>query len=104
MIFASGIVTFLIEPKPKIRINRKLITLKVIKDYYPEDDLTKLKKIACRFTVILPNSFECRSLEDYTGKIKPFIEKETHNIVSSVEISHLNYLSSQEMDSITGKR
>lgn len=104
MIFASGIVSFLTEPKPKTRINRKFITLKVIKNYYPEDSINKARKIACRFTVILPKSYECRSLEDYTGKIKPFIEKETHNIVTSLEISHLNYLSTQAMDSITGKK
>lgn len=85
-------------------MKRKHITLNVIKGYYSEDSLNSTRKVACKFTAILPKSYDCRSLEDYTGRIKPFIQKETNNIITSVEISHLNYLSSQAMDSLTGKR
>ena len=104
MIYASGIVSFLLMPKPKIKMKRKYITLEVIEGYYSEINGDSTRKVACKFTAIIPKSFECRSLEDYTGRIKPFIEKETRNVILSVEVSHLNYLSSRAMDSITRKR
>ena len=104
LIYASGIVSFLLQPKPIIKMKRKYITLEVIKGYYSEDNGDSTRKVACKFTAILPRSFDCRSLEDYTGRIKPFIQKETNNVIASVEVSHLNYLSSRAMDSIYGKR
>lgn len=104
MIYASGIVSFLLKPEPKIKMNRKYITLEVIEGYYSEVSGDSTRKVACKFTAILPRNFKCKSLEDYTGRIKPFIEKETRNVIVSVEVSHLNYLSSRAMDSMTGKR
>ena len=104
MIYASGVVSFLLMPKPIIKMKRKYITLEVIEGYYSEVNGDSTRKIACKFTAILPKNFKCRSLEDYTGSIKPFIEKETRNVIVSVEVSHLNYLSSRAMDSLTGKR
>lgn len=104
MIYASGIVSFLLKPKPIIKMRRKKLSLEVIEGYYSEDSSDSIRKVACKFTAILPRSFECKSLEDYTGKIKPYIQKETNNVIVSVEVSHLNYLSNQAMDSINGRR
>lgn len=104
MIYASGVVSFLLKPKPIIKMKRKYITLQAIEGYYSEDNGDSARKVACKFTVILPRNFDCRSLEDYTGRIKPFIEKETNNVIVLVEVSHLNYLSNRAMDSLNLKR
>lgn len=93
MIYASGVVTFLAGQKEVSKIKKfksKWITLEVKKEVHLPDASGKL---ICDFTAILPKSYECRSLEDYTGKVKPFLQQEVGSIIVSVQVSHLNYLS-----------
>ncbi len=103
MIYASGMVTFISRrktiPKGFIR-NNKTLSLKVVGQ--PEmvsEGTDSVMKIRCRFRALLPERIECRSLEDYTGKIKPFVQQSIKSIVMSVEIHHLNYTSRSHLDS-----
>ena len=107
MIYASGIVTFLSNggnSKTLKKIKRKTITLTIVEEIFSVDDNDLTSKIRCSFTAILPRSYECKSLEDYTGKIKPFLEKSVHHTVISVQVSHLNYLSYQAIESMKKRR
>lgn len=107
MIYASGVVTFLANPKEVNKFKkfkRKTITLEIIENDFPSDNNNPIRRISCRFTAFLPSSFECKSLEDYTGKIKPHLQKSIKHTIVSVHVSHLNYLSEQAMDRIKKNR
>lgn len=104
MIYASGIVAFISSrktvPKGFIRKN-KTLSLEVIgqPEMVSKEGVNLVMKVRCRFRAILPERVECRSLEDYTGTIKPFIQQSIKNVVLSVEIHHLNYTSRYRLDS-----
>lgn len=104
MIQARGVVSFLSNSTEKIgKFNRKnnKISMKVIEktELSSEDCAGSAVKITCIFSANLPRSFECKSLEDYTGKIKPFLKDTINRVIISVEIHHLNYLSVNRNDS-----
>ena len=101
MIYARGVVSFLsnnMDPLSIVKLNKKKITLEVIRKIPLGDSSGLIGKITCKFIVMLPRSYECKSLEDYTGKVKPFLQEFIKNVITSVEISHLNYSSSQAID------
>lgn len=103
MIYASGVVTMLAtneNAKVFKNFKNKTVTLKFIDEVLSTDHEDTAKKIRCEFTAILPRSYECRSLEDYTGKIKPFLQSSIKNVIVTVQISHLNYLSRQAIDAL----
>ena len=109
MIYASGVVTFWANPKEAKKFKkfkRKTMTLELIEDAYPSDSNPITGKISCKYTAFIPRSYECKSLEDYTGKIKPHLQKSIKHTIVSVQVSHLNYLSEQAMNKMkkSGKR
>jgi len=98
MIRAKGVVYILAncaEPLEKFTFKNKKVSLKVIgtTPLASEDGNGTAIKIACTYIATLPRSFECRSLEDYTGRIQPFLEKSIKRVVIGVEINYLNYMS-----------
>ena len=102
LIYASGVVSFLsksTETIGKFNLENDIISMKVVeKNELRAKDLSgSVVKITCTFRAILPRSYECKSLEDYTGKIKPFLQKSLNNIIISVEIRHLNYSSKNRL-------
>lgn len=106
MIYASGVVTILTKSGEKLPIRRlkaKMITLEVIEEIIPAEHNEWTGKVIGKFTAILPRSFECRSLEDYTGKVKPFLQQSIGSLIVSVQVSHLNYLSEQAIQRIRKK-
>lgn len=102
MIYASGYVTFLMSPTERVqkRWNRKYFTLKWMGTEQTDQGL----KVKYVYKAFLPRSYECRFLEDYTGKIKPFIEQHTSKRVVSLQVTHLNYVSEQTMDQMKRRK
>lgn len=101
MIYASGVVSFLTDGKKspgKFDFKNDVILLEVIGKNSGDCDGSAIKVI-CKFNALIPRSFECKSLEDYTGKIKPFLQKFIQSTVLSVEIHHLNYSRRTTLDS-----
>lgn len=102
MIYASGVVTLLLNNKASDSIKKlksRTVSLEVIEEITPADSNGSTGKIICKYTAILPRSFECKTLEDYTGKIKPFLQKSIDNVIISVQVSHLNYASAKVINS-----
>lgn len=102
MIYTSGLVTILDKSDKPFTIQRnkrKFITLKKA-----DNTLNEEGKVSYRFTAILPRSYECYSLEDYTGKIKPFLQDAIGRVIVSVHVTHLNYLSKQAITKLYEKR
>ena len=93
MIYASGVVTFLSTNKKVTRKKYKsrTIALEFIEEIHSVDDSTS--KTICKYVALLPRSYECRYLEDYTGKVKPYLQKFIDTPIVSVQVSHLNYAS-----------
>lgn len=94
MIYVRGVVSFLSNNKDLssiVNLKSKNISLKILEGFYPDESDDSPRKVACAFTASLPRSFECKSLEDYTGKVKPFLQKSIRNVIVSVEVSDLNY-------------
>ncbi|MCZ2258126.1 hypothetical protein [Sporosarcina sp. G11-34] len=101
MIYASGVVSFLsnnTDRKSIVNRRNRTITLEFIERIPSENNGSTSEKITCKFTVLLPRSYECKTLEDYTGKIKPFLQASIKKVIVSVAISHLNYASSGATD------
>lgn len=86
--------------KPRAKFNRKTLSLEILEKEQGVDIL----KVKYAFTAFLPRSFECRFLEDYTGKIKPFIEKQISERIVSLQVTHLNYVSEQAMQEIKKRK
>lgn len=102
MIYASGVVTFLSNNKKFTRKKSRTIALEVIEVTQSVDD--SVAKTICKYVVLLPRSYECKTLEDYTGKIKPFLQKSIDTPIVSVQVSHLNYASYHAKASISKKK
>ena len=89
MIYASGVVTFLSSNKKFTRKKNKsrTIALEFIEEIHSVDN--SASKTVCKYVALLPRSYECRSLEDYTGRVKPFLQKLIDTPIVSVQVSHL---------------
>ncbi|HLR10107.1 MAG TPA: hypothetical protein VK120_01840 [Sporosarcina sp.] len=96
MIYASGYVTFLISPTQRVqkRWNRKYFTLTWMGTEQTDQGL----KIQYAYKAFLPRSYECRFLEDYTGKVKPFLEKHVKEHVVRLQVVGLEYISEQSIE------
>lgn len=91
MIYSTGFVTVITSRKANRMASFKSATLSL---EIEEEELDHSSlKIKYRYTAFLPRSYECQSLEDYTGKIKPFIQKQIPNMIISLQVTHLNYVS-----------
>ncbi|MBO0587380.1 hypothetical protein [Sporosarcina sp. E16_8] len=104
MIYVKGIVSFLSNsklPKSKIYMKNKFVSMKVIEinQRISSTDEEQSVVITCSFTVSMDEDYICKSLEDYTGKVKPFLQKYIKSLIYRVEIQNLNYLRNSEMKS-----
>lgn len=102
MIYATGYVVIIEEPNVTFRkkIKRKYYTLNFLEEERSESSL----KIKYAYTAFLPKSYECRFLEDYTGKVKPFLEKQLSKRIVRLQVTHLNYVSEEAMTKMNGKK
>lgn len=98
MIYASGYVTFLMSPTERVqkRWNRKYFTLKWMGTEQTDQGL----KVKYVYKAFLPRSYECRFLEDYTGKVKPFLEKFAKKKIVWLQVVGLDYINEQSIDTI----
>lgn len=103
MIYATGAVTIVEDAQVKLRkkITRKHLTLELVEE--AERTATSITG-RYTYTAFLPCSYECRFLEDYTGKIKPFIERKIAKRVVQLQVMHLNYVSEKAMQNMKPKK
>ncbi|MET3656762.1 MULTISPECIES: hypothetical protein [Sporosarcina] len=104
MIYVKGIVSFLSNsklPKTKTYMKNKFVSMKIIEitERYSTTEEEQSVVITCSFTVSMDEDYVCKSLEDYNGKVKPFLQKHIKSLIYRVEIHHLNYLRNSEMKS-----
>ena len=104
MIYVRGIVSFLSNsklPKSKIYMKNKFVSMKIIdsSEHFSTSEEEQSVVVTCSFTVSMDEDYLCKSLEDYNGKVKPFLQKYIKNLIYRVEIHHLNYLRNSEMKS-----
>ena len=104
MIYVKGIISFLSNsklPKSKIYMKNKFVSMKIIDitERFSTNEEEQSVVITCSFTVSMDEDYTCKSLEDYNGKVKPFLHKYIKNLIYRVEIHHLNYLRNSEMKS-----
>lgn len=102
MIYATGYVVIIEEPTVTYRkkIKRKYYTLTFMDEERTESSL----KIKYAYTAFLPKSYECRFLDDYTGKVKPFLERQTSKRIVRLQVTHLNYVSEETILNMKGKK
>ncbi len=102
MIYATGYVVIIEEPTVKYRkkIKRKYYTLEFLDEERTETSL----KIKYAYTAFLPKSYECRFLDDYTGKVKPFLERQMSKRIVRLQVTHLNYVSEEAIQKMNEKR
>lgn len=102
MIYATGYAVIIENPDVTFRkkVKRKYFTLNFLEE---ERTATSLK-VKYAFTAFLPKSYECRFLEDYTGKVKPFLEKQLSKRIVRLQVTHLNYVSEAAAEKLYGKK
>lgn len=102
MIYATGYITVItsVNMKSMTEFNSQNLSLEKLE----EERGIETFKVKYAFTAFLPRSYECRFLEDYTGKIKPFIEKQISERIVSLQVTHLNYVSEQAMRKMKKKK
>lgn len=97
MIYAEGIISFLskdIVPTSNTYMKNDLVHMEIIEitERYSTTNRTKSLEITCRYTASLNENYECKSLEDYNGKVKPFLQKQIDHLIYRVEVHYLNYM------------
>ncbi|WP_421102905.1 hypothetical protein ACOKXV_09195 [Sporosarcina psychrophila] len=102
MIYVKGIISFQSFsklPKSKIYMKNKFVNMKIIEitERFSTTEEEQYVVITCSFTVSMDEDYACKSLEDYNGKVKPFLQKYIKSLIYRVEIHHLNYLRNSEM-------
>ena len=107
MIYASGVATLLLgqtQFKSLKKFKHQMITLDIKEEQYTRQLNEIQMRLTVDFSAILPRSYECRSLEDYTGKVKPFLQHAVNQQIISVQIKHLNYLSDRAIRAMHAKK
>lgn len=49
-------------------------------------------EVTCRYTASLYEDYNCKSLEDYNGKVKPLLQKQINCLIFRVEVHYLRYM------------
>ena len=97
MIYAEGIISFLskdIVPTSKVYLKNNRVHMKIIEvaERHSTASSTQSFEITCRYTASLNEEYDCRSLEDYNGKVKPFLQKQIDCLIFRVEVHYLRYM------------
>lgn len=102
MIYVTGNVTILfpLEHKIRKRWKRKVFTL----EFQSIEQQTNGQRVNYTYTAFIEKSRECRFLEDYIGKVKPFIESQTQATVARLQVKHLNYVSEETIQRLNLRR
>jgi len=96
MIFTTGIVSFLsndLKPTVKIVKKSRTIRLEIIErsEVFSKSKQKNITKITCKYAALLIEDWECKSINDYIGKVKPFLENHIKGTITSVEVEQLQY-------------
>lgn len=92
MVNAIGYVTFLtyeLNHKFSIRKNHNVIKIHSYKEVADQYNRPAYE-VTCKYSIYLPAHYECKSLEDYTGRVYPFLEQFLRNITRT-EVHSLTY-------------
>ncbi|HDX9579462.1 cytoplasmic protein [Bacillus cytotoxicus] len=95
MINAIGIA-FILSKKPekkkKVYLNDRFALIDIFesKDVYDSDG-NPLVELTCKYSIYLDEKYYCKSLDDYTGQIFPFLKEKIGNGL----VRNLNYYSSR---------
>lgn len=93
MVNANGFVTFLtynLDPKFYINRDHNLIKISSYKNVNDSEG-NPAYEVTCNYSVYLPVHYECRSLEDYTGKVYPFLVHFLKRNIIRTEVHNLTY-------------
>ena len=96
MIYATGIVSFLSKsnaPKSKVYMKNSRVHMEIIEiaDRHVTAEGIQSIEVTCRFKASLNEDYDCKSLEDYNGKVKPFLQRYIKNLIYRVEVHDLRY-------------
>lgn len=96
MILVKGVTSFLstkLSPKSTTFMKNKRVNLQITEISKPFTTAcgTQSVVITCLFTAFIDEHYECKSLEDYNGKVKPFLQNHIKNTINRVEIHYMNY-------------
>lgn len=96
MIYVKGIVSFLAtDPVPKSKNYKKNkrvhIQIMNVNERNTVEGAQSLE-LTCNFTAYLNEDYTCKSLEDYNGKVKPFLQQQLKTLIYRVEVHYLNYV------------
>ena len=94
MINAIGIAFILSnkpEKKKKVYLNDRFALIDIFdsKDVYDSEG-NPLVELTCKYSIYLDEKYYCKSLEDYTGQVFPFLKEK----IGKGLVRNLNYYSS----------
>lgn len=97
MIYAQGVVSFLskgIIPTSTTYLKNNRVHMEIVgiteRKTVPGD--SQAFEITCRYTASLYENYACKSLEDYNGKVKPFLQEQIDCLIFRVEVHYLRYM------------
>lgn len=96
MIYAQGVVSFLSKDTiptstTYLKNNRVHMEIVEIAERNPTAGGPSAFEITCRYTASLYENYACKSLEDYNGKVKPFLQEQIDCLIFRVEVHYLRY-------------
>ncbi len=96
MIYAQGIVSFLSKDSVPtsntyLKNNRVHLEITETAKRHSTAGRSQTLEITCRYRASLNEDYTCRSLEDYNGKVKPFLQKHIDGLIYRVEVHYLRY-------------
>lgn len=98
MIYAQGIVSFLskniVSTTSTTYLKNARVHIEIIEitERHSAAGGPQIFEVTCRYTASLYEDYACRSLEDYNGKVKPFLQRQLDCLVLRVEIHYLRYV------------
>ncbi len=95
MIHATGLVTFLsytLNTNNKIYKQSKNVHMEIT-DYQNVIDIDNQSaiKVTCKYSILIPEKYQCKSLEDYTGQVFPALKVHINRIVRT-EVYNITYV------------
>lgn len=97
MIYAQGVISFLskdIIPTSTTYLKNNRVHMEIVEiaERNPTADGPQAFEITCRYTASLYENYACKSLEDYNGKVKPFLQEQIDCLIFRVEVHYLRYM------------
>jgi len=97
MIYARGVISFLskdIIPTSTTYLKNKRVHMEIVEiaERNPTASGPQAVEITCRYTASLYEHYACKSLEDYNGRVKPFLQEQIGCLIFRVEVHYLRYM------------